>query len=93
MARAAARGVPRRWGGISGAEGRVLARGPRRPCGSRRHPASARRGAPRREPAVARGGDGVPVRQGPAGGGGGRHRVQRVPAALGRAMAARGEAQ
>ena len=52
MARAAARGVPRRWGGISGADGQVLARGPRRPCGSRRHRASARRGPPRRVPAA-----------------------------------------
>jgi len=48
------------------------------------------RGGSQRHTAKAAAARGVPVRQGPAGGGGGRHRVQRVSAALGRAEAAHG---
>ena len=55
MARAAARGVPRRWGRTGDTAGRATARGPRRPCGSRRRRASAHTGPPRWAPAVARG--------------------------------------
>jgi len=80
---------PRPGRGAAWPSGAHMAR-PRGARHAQRRALKAARGGAR---ARARGGGGVPARIGPVGGGGRRHRVQRDPAALGRAEAAHGEAQ